>query len=272
MVAVRRLNAQGVKEFREWLEAGAPGETPGEILSSPLKSEPISGSVQVELRPFATRFELGRHLTESLKPLTFSSISFDAGLWDWLTLFWFDQIAAPGTNGKRNLREIARYSQDAGGRRWSRHVVRMSWLSVHNHGDNARYFLSSGLDRHTEVLEQIAGQQEIFGSRAAVALGAKLYWDDANGTLKKGAGGKSAGSPRRLSRFMKQIRMTYDPELMQADQLLGLLPREFERWTKTAPTPASAAKPAPGLDSVPRRGVGAPTLGQVGIRRPRRVA
>jgi len=46
---------------------------------------------------------------------------------------------------------------------------------------------------------------------------------------------------------MKQIRMTYDPELMQADQLLGLLPREFDRWTKAAPTPASATKPAPGL-------------------------
>lgn len=247
MVAVRRLNAQGVKEFREWLEAGAPGEIPGDILSSPLKSESVSSSAQIELRAFATRFELGGYLNERLKPLPFSSIAFDTGLWDWLTLFWFDQIAPPGANGKRNLREIARYSQDAGGRRWSRHVVRMSWLSVHNHGENARYFLSTGLDRHTDVLEQIAGQQEIFGSRAAVALGAKLYWDDATGMLKKGAGGKSAGSPRRLSRFMKQIRMTYDPELMQSDQLLELLPREFDRWTKAAPQPASTVKPAPRL-------------------------
>lgn len=247
MLAVRRLNTQGVREFREWLEAGAPGEIPEDILSSPLKSEPVGSGVQVEARAFATRFELGLYLNDRLKPLAFSSIAFDAGIWDWLTLLWFDQIAAPGASGKRNLREIARYSQDPGGRRWSRHVVRMSWLSVHNHGENARYFLSTGLDRHTDVLEQIAGQQEIFGSRAAVALGARLYWDDATGVLRKGAGGKSAGSPRRLSRFMKQIRMTYDPELMQADHLLGLLPKEFDRWTKPAPQPASSPKSAPSL-------------------------
>lgn len=239
MVAIRRLTDEGVQEFREWLEGGAPGPAPHEFLTSPLKSEPLRLAIDVEQRGFASRFELGQYLNSKLQPLPFTSMAFDTGLWDWLTLFWFDQIAAPTATGKRNLREIARYSQDAGGRRWSRHVVRMSWLSVHNHGDNARYFLSTGLDRHTDVLEQIAGQQEIFGSRAAVALGAELYWDKTNKILKKGAGGKSAGSPRRLSRFMKQIRMTYDPETMQPEQLVELLPREFSRWTKSPQTSAA---------------------------------
>lgn len=214
-----------------------------------MTSETLHAPVEVEQHRFRTRFELGQYLNVRLKPLSFSTIAFDTGLWDWLTLFWFDQIAEPGASGKRNLREIARYSQDAGGRRWSRHVVRVSWLSVHNHGDNARYFLSTRLDRHTDVLEQIAGQQEIFGSRAAVALGAQLYWDEEAGALKRGAGGKSAGSPRRLSRFMKQIRMTYDPEMMDADLLLSLLPREFSRWTGGA---QSAATTVPGSDTANR--------------------
>jgi hypothetical protein len=247
MVAVRRLNDQGIHEFREWLEGGAWGSAPHELLTSPLKSEPLSAAIDVEQRSFSSRFDLGQYLNEKLQLLPFTNMAFDTGLWDWLTLFWFDQIAAPSATGKRNLREIARYSQDAGGRRWSRHVVRMSWLSVHNHGDNARYFLSTGLDRHTDVLEQIAGQQEIFGSRAAVALGAHLYWDKTANVLKRGAGGKSAGSPRRLSRFMKQIRMTYDPEAMQPEQLVELLPREFSRWREKQEPQTSAAPAAKGL-------------------------
>lgn len=247
MSVVRRLNKQGVTEFREWLESGAQGPVPYELLTSPHSSENLSVFVDIEQRSFLTRFELGKYLNEQLQPLSFSSIAFDTGLWDWLTLFWFDQIVPPNSAGKRSLREVARYSQDAGGRRWSRHIVRVSWLSVHNHGESARYFLSSGLDRHTDVLEQIAGQQEIFGSRAAVALGARLYWDDSTSILKKGAGGKSAGSPRRLSRFMKQIRMTYDPETMESDQLMGLLPREFSRWTEKVTTQADATLSKKGL-------------------------
>lgn len=243
MVALRRLNEQGVKDFRTWLEGGADGAVPHKLLTSSLTSEPLRLEIEVEQRSFSSRFEMGQYLNQRLQPLPFSNMAFDTGLWDWLTLFWFDQIAPLNSGGKRNLREIARYSQDAGGRRWSRHVVRMSWLSVHNHGENAKYFLSSSLDRHTDVLEQIAGQQEIFGSCAAVALGARLYWDDSASTLKRGAGGKSAGSPRRLSRFMKQIRMTYYPEAMEVDQLMELLPREFSRWTgqsdqQTAATPS----------------------------------
>lgn len=260
MVALRRLNSQGVKEFRVWLEDGAPGHTPHELLTSPLTSEPLHANIDVEQPVFVSRFELGKYLNTKMQPLPFPIIAFDTGLWDWLTLFWFDQMAAPSVTGKRNLREIARYSQDAGGRRWSRHVVRMSWLSVHNHGDNARYFLSTGLDRHTDVLEQIAGQQEIFGSRAAVALGARLYWDETTGTLKKGAGGKSAGSPRRLSRFMKQIRMTYDPETMQPEQLLGLLPREFSRWTEEKQPQAMTTSSGKGLLARILKRKGASTL------------
>lgn len=232
MVTIRRLNKQGIKEFRGWIASGATGDPPHDLLTAPETSEPLPVTIEAEHRDFSTRYQLGEYLTSRLEPLDFSSSAFDSGLWDWLTLFWFDAIAPRTSSGTRRLHEVARYSQDAAGRRWSRHVVRTSWLSVHNHGLHARYFLSTPLDRHTEVLEQIAGQHEVFGSRTAVALGEKLYWDAQNNRLHKGAGGKSAGSPRRLSRFMRQIRMTFDPETMTPDQLAGLLPREFARWAE----------------------------------------
>lgn len=244
MTTARRLTESGVLAFRAWIASDAPGDPPHDLLQHPEASGALHAVADVEARSFASRYELGEYLASRLAPLGYARIAFDAGLWDWLTLFWFDEIAPRGATGKRRLHEMARYSQDAAGRRWSRHVVRMSWLSVENHGLHARYFLSTPLDRHTDVLEQIAGQQEVFGSRTAVALGERLYWDAAAGQLRKGAGGKSAGSPRRLARFMKQIRMTYDPETMTANDLLALLPGEFARWTKSAepPKPPVGAK------------------------------
>lgn len=249
MQTVRRLTDRGRAAFREWIGAGAVGDPPCEMLAGPGMSEPMHAEVAIEKHDFASRYELGAYLAPRLEPLGAGRIAFDAGLWDWLTLFWFDAIAPRNSTGTRRLHEMARYSQNPGSRRWSRHVVRMSWLSVHSHGEHARYFLSTPLERHTDVLEQIAGRQEVFGSTAAVALGERLYWDAKKQKLRKGAGGKAAGSPRRLSRFMRQIRMTYDPETMSEDQMLAMLPSEFARWTKPYETSRTPAKQRNGVIS-----------------------
>lgn len=230
MAIVRRLSESGMASFRQWLADGAQGHPPHHLLHDPATSDDLPVQAEVDQRSFDSRFDLGSHLNDRLDEMDFATIAFDMGLWDWITLFYFDEIAPLSAEGGRKLSEIARYSQDIGGRRWSRHVVRISWLSVHNHGTHARYFLSSPLQTHSDILEQIAGQQEVFGSTTAVALGERLYWDAEAVKPKKGAGGKSGGSPRRLSRFMAQIRMTYDPENMGIDQLMALLPAEFGRW------------------------------------------
>jgi hypothetical protein len=106
----------------------------------------------------------------------------------------------------------------------------MSWLSVHEHGDNARILLSVPLTKHTDFLEQLAGQQETFGSKSIIGAAYKLYWSEKTGQPRRGAQGKGQGSPRHLRRFMRQLRMTYDPDSMNADQLIALLPSGFSKW------------------------------------------
>jgi hypothetical protein len=100
--------------------------------------------------------------------------------------------------------------------------------------------LALPITKQSEVIEQLAGQQEVFGARSVVEAADKLYWDEKSGSLKRGAQGKGAGTPRRLVRFMRQFRRTYDPPAMTPDQLVGSLPREFERW-KNASRPAAKA-------------------------------
>lgn len=151
-----------------------------------------------------------------------------------------DVLAPPRADGSRELKQNYRYTLELKNRMWSRHVARMSWMAVADHGKFARIMLALPITKQSEVLEQLAGQQEVFGARSVIEAADKLYWDEKSGALKRGAQGKAAGTPRRLVRFMRQLRRTFDPPAMTADQLVVALPREFERW-KQDPRPSPKA-------------------------------
>jgi hypothetical protein len=235
MTAVRRLNGAGIAAFRGWLVAGCPGDLPTHLLTDQSVSEALGTACTVEVRPFGTRFEFGEYLVERLSALSPSAIRFDVGLWDWLSLLYFDQLCPPKADGSRKPQELVRYALELSGRKWSRHFVRMSWMSVQEHGDNARVMLSVPMATHPDILEQLAGTQETFGSKTVIALARRLYWDETGGKTKRGAQAKGRGTPRRLSKILRQLRRTWDPGAMTPIQLQALLPvPEFSRWEAPA--------------------------------------
>lgn len=118
------------------------------------------------------------------------------------------------------VREATQNSQDA---------------KLRDHGVFARVMLAFPISKQPETLEQLGGQQEAFGARAVVEAADRLYWDPTTNALKRGAQGKKEGTPRRLVRFMRQFRRTFDPPAMTADQLLATLPKEFGRWQPESP-------------------------------------
>lgn len=234
MAAVRRLTNEGRERFRNWLQQGAPHPAPVDLLTDPAASEALDHTATVEQRGFESRFELGEYLLAKLSGLPAASIRFDEGLWDWLSLFYLDELLPPDVAGKRQVKQVYRYSCELKNRLWSRHIVRMSWMALRDHGPAARVMLAFPIDKQPETLEQIGGQQEAFGARPVVELADRLYWDGERDALKRGAQGKKDGTPRRLVRFMRQLRRTYDPPEMTVDELLEVLPREFERWKLAA--------------------------------------
>lgn len=245
MAAIRRLTPEGIAQYRDWIGKGAVTPAPVHLLSAAATSEPVQDAGQIEPREFTTRLELGEYLAERLAGIPTARIRFDAGLWDWLSLFYIDVLAPPAANGAREMKQIYRYTLELTNRMWSRHVMRMSWMAVADHGKFARIMLALPITKQSEVLEQLAGQQEVFGARSVIEAADKLYWDEKSGALKRGAQGKAGGTPRRLVRFMRQLRRTFDPPAMTADQLVGALPREFERWTQSPrPTPKPTAEAA----------------------------
>src|SRR5262245_8842128 len=134
MFAIRRLTQEGIAHFREWLEKGAPAPAPFRLLTAPATSEPVQGAHSIEPRNFASRLELGKYLVEVLRDVPNAQVRFDAGLWDWLSLIYIDVLAPFGPDGKRNMKQIYRYTLELRNRLWSRHILRMSWMTVVDHG------------------------------------------------------------------------------------------------------------------------------------------
>lgn len=142
MTPVRKLTQQGRTEFRAWLDAGAGGDAPAHLLYDSTTSEEIEGGSQVELRTFVSRLELGQYLVAQLAPIKPSIVGFDEGLWDWLSLFFIDELLPRGDGGVRDRKERVRYSLELRNRKWSRHVLRVSWMAVKEHGVAARVMLA----------------------------------------------------------------------------------------------------------------------------------
>ena len=98
----------------------------------------------------------------------------------------------------------------------------------------ARALLCGPVSAPGDVAEQLASRIEFVSNRGMVEVASRLYVDPATGTLKRGAGGKGAGSPRRLADVINQFDLTWDLYGMSADGMLSLLPKEFKRFN-TAP-------------------------------------
>jgi hypothetical protein len=125
--------------------------------------------------------------------------------------------------------------------RYYRHLLAGPYRIFRAHRDDperALALLCGPLDKPGDIVEQLASRQEIVTNKAIMLGATRLYIDPATRKPRRGAGGRSGGSPRRLADVLKQFDVTWDLYAMTADNLLGLLPSEFDRFR---PKPAAAS-------------------------------
>lgn len=244
---VHRLTPGGVEIFKRFIVRAAQGEKsppPTAILFDPRFSEPTDLDVSVDNTVFSGRYEFGIYLNEVFKGVPAPVISRDHGLWNWLALYWFEQLAPERADGSRKIYRIETlilpskpdYS------RYYRHFVRTPWLAVSQHGEVAKVLLVPAgggkeppLTRRGELVEQLSSRQWIFGNRTIMRGAYDMYFDPTVGRPKRGAGGSVGGSPRRLATIVDQLELTWDLHDCTPQQFVALLPKEFDRWR---PSPA----------------------------------
>jgi hypothetical protein len=228
---IRRLNARGRAAFREWLDAGATDAPPLALLDDPGASAPLHPSIPRPTKIYDRRYDLGVDLVDLLDDLQLAELQVDTGLWDWFSLYLIDQICPPDDARRRKPGQIDRYLLQLDNHRTRyRHLVRTAWSLARVHGGAARFILAGPLHVHGEAAEQLGAYQDVITCKPLIAAIAFLAWDGDRARLKRGFGGSGAGSARRVPVVAKQFRLTYDLDSMRSEQILALLPREFDRF------------------------------------------
>lgn len=236
---VRALNSDGIAVFEGYLkriDAGAIEAPPRELLTDQRMTEGIEGDAEVEDRKFVSRQEMAAYLAEALKGIDRNHLDASSGLWSWLALNYFDQLCPPDQVGRREpkreymyvlpARESVDYHRHA-----YRHLLAGPYWIYRIHKDNGRMFLYPPVHTHPDFAEQIASRMEYITNTELVGAMDRLYFDSAQLKPKRGGTNrKKKGTLRRFLAVMDQLDLTFDLYSLTREQVIALLPGEFDVW------------------------------------------
>jgi hypothetical protein len=235
---IRRLTDKGVEQFRSYLaelRQGSISAPPYRLLNDPQFSAKIREANEIEPQAFSSRLELARYLDGILTGITNNTIETDVHLWSWLSLFYFDQVCPADKAGFRTPGKDYRHILEPGYPNGHRHLLTGAYLvySVYRLGDNlGRLLLSTPLHVESKFHHQLASRQTLITNKGILEAARQLYFDQLAGQPKKGAAVEK-NSPGTLIRFIaviQQLDLTYDLYSMSGNQILALLPPEFNKW------------------------------------------
>lgn len=219
------------------------GELPEETLDS-LNShlvERIEGTKSFEIKDFKKAKDMAEGIIAAANNSPIPELIQKKGVWGWLTFVLRDVVFPRTKDGRRSLGEVHRWypSNPSDYQKAQRHLIRMPVTLLYQLGGTADHLLCGAPSRLPEIREQLTSQQDmIHPSFQMVAR--SLYFDAASDSLRRGAGGKGAGTPRRLAKVKLQLNVTWDLYALQPSQILELLPKEFDRWRSGGASSASA--------------------------------
>jgi len=238
---LRRFTDHGIEQFRTYLDALRRDPRlppPRDLLKNDSICEDVEPAIEVEERAFENRLSAAEYLFNLFKHADLPATQLDKGLWSWLALFYFDCLCPPAHDGRRKPKEDACYIPDQDNfRRYYRHLLAGPYLiysAHHTQPEIAMALLCQPVHIIDDVVEQIAAHQALVSNQTVVEVATRLYYVPGATRPKRGAGGKGPGSARRLVGILNQLDVTYDLPALTADELLKLLPEEFDRFAKTS--------------------------------------
>lgn len=238
---LRRFNSDGIAAFADYRSRLTLEPTlapPTSLLEDPAYTEILSEEVDVQPQRFENRLEAGQHLNSLIDSAGITLPERDRGLWAWLTLLHFDAVCPADGNGRRSPQDEARLLPLLDNhQRFYRHLLLGPFLIVRAHREKpnrALAFLKQPLWKPGDIVEQLASRKELVTNPAVAEAATRLYFDPASNSFKRGSGSKTKGAPRRLANLLNQLDLTWYLYGMTTDEILNLLPKEFDRFRSTA--------------------------------------
>ena len=232
---IRCLNERGLAEFESFLSGlsrGGGASDCSHLLDSPDHSEPlVLGDVEISARHFSNRYDFARYLDGCFEQ---SGIWHDvdvAGMWEWLAVFYFDELRPSGRSTGVDPRRFV--VDSSAGRRLHRHLLRDPYMLYrrykHSDGGELDLLLCDELWRYGDVVEDLSARGRLRNSAGVLRVARSLYFDAEVGRPKVGTR-NGLGGHRHFSRLLRNLPPEFDLSTMSAESVIALLPPEFERW------------------------------------------
>lgn len=234
MTCARKLNSRGIKFFKKFLNDLRDKsilEPPFEILENPDYSDVFQDKAKVEKIEFQHRTHMVKYLSKSLIDLNASTGIDNTGLWNWLSLFYFNQVCPKDIDGKRKLGMDNRYILDDSFRYYHKHLLAGPFQTYKTYGNRARLILHGPVHTSNDIHLKLAERQNFITNPSIVGVADALYFDQDKNKPKLGAQSKTrGGSLHRFINVIQQLELTFDLYSMSSEEILKLLPKEFDAW------------------------------------------
>jgi len=235
MIAIRVMLPEGENQFRVYLDQlkNNPKLKPPE-LNSKLFSKEFSPQIMIdEEKEFRSKLELTEYLDKCLNNLGIrrEDVIGNIGFWTWLAYIWFEQL----TNNRKNILKREEHyicTTPSNYRRYYIHLVAPPYIIYSLHGlPISKLFLYNPPWEINDFTERVAANQFLISHKNIVEVIYRLYFDENLGRPKSRATSHNVeGSVRRFIKVFQQFEFTYDVYSMLSEQIINLLPQEFNSW------------------------------------------
>lgn len=237
MTSIGVFTTIGNKEFSGYIQnLKTNGDTPvpTHILSQSPFSMAFKPEIEIENTIFETRYEFGAYLNSLFETIPRNALMKNEGLWNWLALFYIDQLIPVNSRGGREMGEVARYVYNPRYTKYYLHLVAATWDLYTKFGEDSKLFLFTPINKINKFIRELAARQNMITNKNLIRAVQMLYWKETQGgkeTIKRGAiSKKKPGNLYRFIAVMNQFDTNYDLYAMKPEDIIRLLPGEFDTW------------------------------------------
>ena len=232
---LRYFNEDGENQFLAFLKGHIDRESRRKLrkeLEEDSLTKRIFPEVELLKTGFDNRLQLGLYLNELVEKTGQPELESNRAFWSWVSAYLFPMLC-PEEEGI-GPGQIARWIPDTDNfQTYYRHLLAGPYFVVkHYRADPYKAFaiLANEPHRPGDIAEQLASRQNLVTNETVLEVATRLYIDRGTAKPKVGAAGRGRGSVTRLISTLRQLDLIWDLYYLHPDELMELLPPEFERF------------------------------------------
>jgi hypothetical protein len=247
-VKIRKFNQVGLQRFEDFLNDLKDNPAHAELneklrkeieellFDENLTSEFHDGSYNIGRdKRFENRYAFGKYLFGIFRE---RHVEKETGMLSWLALLFIDQICKNIGNSNR-LQVLSKYRyipEIENSWRFYRHLILTPILVWQRLKQDSILLLSNPLYESGDAVENLMSRQDFIANDNMISVAKQLYFDEEKRKPKpRSFSDSEPGNAKRLARdIVPQLSMTYDLYDATVNQILDLLPDEFEEWKNSS--------------------------------------